>query len=119
MLYIIDKTKKLGKLGYSGKRIAGKLTHHLSLINATRRSDSFDSFPVFHFFNELSALRGEGKLSSAYIMRTRGFLRMMRTSALFGAKTKDFSKFMMCPHGQGARGGQFFAVLCGHLMDGP
>jgi len=25
----------------------------------------------------------------------------MRTSALFGAKTPDFSKLMVCPHGQG------------------
>jgi len=25
----------------------------------------------------------------------------MRTSTLFGAKTSDFSKFMVCPHGQG------------------
>jgi len=25
----------------------------------------------------------------------------MRTSALFGAKTSEFSKFMMCPRGQG------------------
>jgi len=24
----------------------------------------------------------------------------MRTSAIFGAKTSDFSKFMVCPHGQ-------------------
>jgi len=28
----------------------------------------------------------------------------MRTSALFDAKTFDFSKFMVCPHGQGGRG---------------
>jgi len=26
----------------------------------------------------------------------------MRTSALFGAKTPQFSKFMVCLHGQGA-----------------
>jgi len=25
----------------------------------------------------------------------------MRTSSLFGAKIPDFSKFMVCPHGQG------------------
>jgi len=30
----------------------------------------------------------------------------MRTSALFGAKTFDFSKFMVCPHGQGGEGGR-------------
>jgi len=28
----------------------------------------------------------------------------MRTFALFGAKIPDFSKFMVCPHGQGGRG---------------
>jgi len=27
----------------------------------------------------------------------------MRTSALFGEKTPDFLKFMMCLHGQGGR----------------
>jgi len=35
--------------------------------------------------------------------RTKGGLQK-RTSALFGAKTSDFSKFMMCPHGQGGEG---------------
>jgi len=25
----------------------------------------------------------------------------MRTSAIFGEKTLDFSKFLVCPHGQG------------------
>jgi len=51
----------------------------------------------------------------------------MRTSALFGAKTKDFSKLMVCPYGQGEvepvrtfcgqeGGGQFFAILCGRLL---
>jgi len=52
----------------------------------------------------------------------------MRTSALFGAKTPDFSKFMMCPHGQGERGlepvrkfsdkgrGQFFKIFCGRPL---
>jgi len=39
----------------------------------------------------------------------------MRTSALFGAKTSDFSKLMVCPHGQG-RVDQFFAILCGRLL---
>jgi len=28
----------------------------------------------------------------------------MRMSALFGAKNSDFSKFMVCPHGQGGKG---------------
>jgi len=27
----------------------------------------------------------------------------MLTSALFGAQNSDFSKFMVCPHGQGRR----------------
>jgi len=27
----------------------------------------------------------------------------MRTSAFFGAKSSDFLKFMVCPHGQGRR----------------
>jgi len=53
----------------------------------------------------------------------------MRTSVLFGAKTLDFSKFMVCPHGQEVRGiepvrtfcgqgggGQFIAILCGRLL---
>jgi len=53
----------------------------------------------------------------------------MQTSALFGAKTSDFSKFMVCPHGQGGgdepvrtffgqgeRGSQFFADSCGRPL---
>jgi len=31
----------------------------------------------------------------------------LRTSALFGAKNSDFSKSMVCPHGQGGRGVNF------------
>jgi len=27
----------------------------------------------------------------------------MRITALFGAKNSDFSKFMVCPHGQGVK----------------
>jgi len=46
---------------------------------------------------------GGGRLFSADILRTREILQM-RTSILFGAKTSDFSKFMVCPHGQGMRG---------------
>jgi len=45
-------------------------------------------------------------------------------STLFGAKkTLDFSKFMVCPHGQEGRGlrqceqgGQFFSILCGRFF---
>jgi len=53
----------------------------------------------------------------------------MRTSALFGAKNLDFSKFLLCSHEQEGRGlsqcgyfadkeggGQFFAILCGRLF---
>jgi len=39
----------------------------------------------------------------------------MRTSALFVQKTSDFSKFMVCPHGQFGRG-QFFVNLRGRLL---
>jgi len=45
-----------------------------------------------------------GGLSSADILRTRGILQM-RTSALFFKKTPNFSKFIVCPHGQGGKGG--------------
>jgi len=34
----------------------------------------------------------------------------MHTSAVFGAKTSNFSKFMACPHGEEGRG-------CGHFSD--
>jgi len=44
-----------------------------------------------------------------------GEVLQMRTSALLGAKNPDFSKFMVCPHGQGV-GGQFFAILSGRLL---
>jgi len=48
----------------------------------------------------------------------------MRMSELFGAKTSDFSKFIVCPHvqggglsqcGHGGRG-KFFTILCGRLL---
>jgi len=29
----------------------------------------------------------------------------MWTSTIFGAKTSEFSKFMVCPHGQGGESG--------------
>jgi len=38
----------------------------------------------------------------------------MWTSAIFGAKTPDFSKFMVCPHEQGGEGG---LSQCGHFTD--
>jgi len=37
----------------------------------------------------------------------------MWTSALFGAKTPDFSKFTVCPHGQEREG----LSQCGHFAD--
>jgi len=51
----------------------------------------------------------------------------MRTTALFSAKTPDFSKSMVCPHGKGERGlsqfghfadreESFFAILCGRPL---
>jgi len=42
-------------------------------------------------------------LSSVHILRT-SMVPQMRTSAIFGAKTSDFLKFMVCSHGKGARG---------------
>jgi len=36
----------------------------------------------------------------------------MRTPEIFGAKNFGFSKFMVCPHGQGGRVRQ-----CGHFSD--
>jgi len=36
----------------------------------------------------------------------------MRTSTLFGAKTSDFSKYIVCPHEQGGRG----LSQCGHFV---
>jgi len=51
----------------------------------------------------------------------------MRKSALFGAKTSDFSKFILCPHGQGGwsqcghfadkgKEGQCFVISCGCVL---
>jgi len=45
----------------------------------------------------------QGRLYSADILRTRGVLQMWMF-ALFGAKSSDFLKFMVCPHGQGGGG---------------
>jgi len=65
-----------------------------------------------------------GGLSSADTLLTREE-NQMQTSALFGAKTSDFSKFVVCPHSSWTRreeaepvrtsggGAQFFAILCG------
>jgi len=66
-----------------------------------------------------------GGLPSTDILRTSeegGFFRCGRP-ALFGVKNKNFSKFMVCPHGQGGvepvrtffgqgEGDQFFTILC-------
>jgi len=50
-------------------------------------------------------------LSIADILWTKGV--QMRTSALSGANTSDFFKFMVCPHGQGGRG----LSQCEHFVD--
>jgi len=59
------------------------------------------------YVNLLTLLRVVHKKTSAHkggvVQPTfcgQGFLQM-RTFALFGAKTLDFPKFMVCPHGQG------------------
>jgi len=43
----------------------------------------------------------------------------MWTSALFGEKTSDLSKFMLCPHGQGERGSISRDFVQTSFMDGP
>jgi len=42
----------------------------------------------------------------------------MRTSALFAAKTSDFSKYLVCPHGKEglSRKGGLFTILYGCLL---
>jgi len=71
-----------------------------------------------------SAVR-RGGLSSADILQTRvRRIFQMRTSALFGAKNSDFSKFMVCPEGLSQcghfadkeKGCQFFAILYGRPL---
>jgi len=68
--------------------------------------------------------RGEGGLSSADNESLQ-----MRTSALFGAKTPDFSKFMASPYGQrrgveplqtffGQGGGGHFLRFCADVFFG-
>jgi len=63
-------------------------------------------------------------------VRTRGKgLLQMRISTLLEQKTLDFSKFLMCLHGQEREGvepvrtrgggGQFFASLCGWTAPNP
>jgi len=42
----------------------------------------------------------------------------MRMSALFGAKTSDFSKFMVYPHGQEERGVEPVRTFCGQVGGG-
>jgi len=62
---------------------------------------------MMHFVERLGDFhkRRQG-LSSADILRTRGFFRC-------GAKTSDFSKFMVRLHGQGARGVEPVRTFCG------
>jgi len=65
-------------------------------------------------------------LSSADILWTKGFLHK-RTSHFLVQKTSDFSKFIVCPNGQGEvepvrtfcrqrERGQSFVVWCGRLL---
>jgi len=49
-------------------------------------------------FSDILQTRGEGVLQ-------------IRTSDLFSAKRLDFSKFMVCTHGQGE------LIQCGHFAD--
>jgi len=57
-----------------------------------------------------------------YPVRMRGFFRFRRPQVLI--QSLDFSKFMVCPYGQGGGGwasadkgrGQVFVILCGRLL---
>jgi len=84
----------------------------------------------FGLFRNLWCVCTEEGWASAdiFLTKERGFLEIL-ASALFGAKTSDVLKFMVCPHGKGgmegwasaeicgqARKGQFFAILCEHLL---
>jgi len=87
-------------------------------------------FPIKRL--SIKDIRCKREVSSADIFWTRGEgVLQMRTSTLFGVKNSDFSKFMVCPHGQGERGsrqyghfsdkgrvhgGQFFTISCGRLL---
>jgi len=53
---------------------------------------------------------GGGLLSSADILRTRGFIKCGRPHFL-AQKTSNFSELMVCPHGQGE------LSQCGHFAD--
>jgi len=66
-------------------------------------------------------------LSSVVILQTRwGGSSGANVRTFWCKKTSDFSKFMVCPLGQGERGlsqcgqwgigGQFFPILCGCLL---
>jgi len=72
----------------------------------------FKRFRLAHVRNHVDSLgnakvhsikyvRSKGRrLSSADVLRTReGGVLQLRTSALFGTKTSDFSKFKVCPQG--------------------
>jgi len=62
----------------------------------------------------MSALRGEGvyPVRKFFGQGERGVLQI-RTSALFAQKPSNFSKFMVCPHGQGRRGVCPVRTFCG------
>jgi len=55
---------------------------------------------------------GEGGLSSADILLTRGAASSDLDVRNFWSINFGFFNFLVCPHGQG---GSFFAILCGRL----
>jgi len=66
--------------------------------------------------------QGEERFVQCGHLADKGVLQKQMPT-LFGAKSSDFSKFMVCPHGQGGMsqceqggGGQFFGILCGRLL---
>jgi len=65
--------------------------------------------------------QGGVRLSSANIFRTKWavFRFQMRTSAQFGAKNSNFSKFILCPHEQRGRGSIFRDFVRTSFMNGP
>jgi len=83
---------------------------------------------LFHKRPSIKDVRSQGFVQCGHFAdKGGGKVLQMRTSARFGTKTSDFSKFMVCPHGQGGLsqcghfsdkrgGGQFFEILCVRLL---
>jgi len=58
-----------------------------------------------HKRNPKSEEEEEGRIiQCGHFSDKMGKVLQMRASALFGAKTSDFLKFMVCPHGQEEEG---------------